>query len=62
MNKQEVIKTIDRMMTDDVLRAKILEQLYWIAYSDGKDLQAGQKFSSMVTKEVKRTLGLQNRQ
>jgi hypothetical protein len=61
MNKQEVIKTIDRMMTDENLRANILEQLYWIAYSDGRDQQAGQKFSSLVTKEVKRLLNLQDR-
>jgi hypothetical protein len=61
MNKQEVIKTIDRMMADKDLKTKILEQLYWIAYSDGRDQQAGQKFSSLVTKEVKKTLVLQNR-
>jgi hypothetical protein len=61
MTKQEVIGVIDYMLNDPKLRTYILEQLYWIAYSDGRDYQAGQKFSSLVTKEIKKSLNLHNR-
>jgi hypothetical protein len=61
MTKQEVIGVIDYMLNDPKLKPQILEQLYWIAYSDGNDKQAGQKFSSLVTKEIKKSLNLHNR-
>jgi hypothetical protein len=61
MTKKEIIGIIDYMLNDPKLRPQILEQLYWIAYSDGNDKRAGQKFSSLVTKEVKKSLILQDR-